>query len=388
MSESPAALRVLQLVQQPALRGAEVFAKQLSAALRERGHVTRTVYLYSSPESLLPLEPDDIVLDAPPRHPLERVGVNPVVALRLGRVIGGFEPDIVQLNGGRTVKYGAALGHLVRGRTWAIVYRNIGDPNYWVRGPFKRFAYSIGVFGSVDGIISLSEGSSAAFRDKFGVRAPLEVVPNGVSPTSLQPMRDRAPVRLELGTSPTAPVVLYVGNLSPEKRVDRLLAGFSRARAQAPEARLWILGEGQERSSLDRAIERLGLETCVVFVGQTQDVASYYAAADVFALTSDTEGIPGVLLEAAFLGLPIVATDVGLVRECVLDGESALLARPNEVSVGVALGRLLRDEGLRGRLGACGRQFVRERFMMSDIAGRYERFYRRILERLRNPGQA
>lgn len=369
---------MLQVVQQPALRGAEVFARQLSGALRARGHETKTVYLYAS-ESQLRIEPGDLVLGASPGHPLERVLVQPNVVFRLAKVVDGFEPDVVQLNGGRTVKYGAALRLLRRRGDWVGIYRNIGDPDFWVRGRLKRLVYRVGVFGGVDGIVALSERSAHVFETAFGVSAPIEVISTAVSPEDLIPSEERASVRRRTGTPETAPVVLCVANLAPEKRLDRLVSAFSKARTASPAARLWLVGDGPERSSLDRLVRRLGLDAYVSFEGATGDVASYYAAADAFALTSDSEGIPAVLLEAAYFGLPVVATDVGLVRGCVLDGESALLVRPDEGAVADAMDRLLRDPELRHRLGARGRLLVEERFLMSNVARRYELFYESVL---------
>lgn len=366
-------------MQQPALRGAEVFAQQLSRALGTLGHATRTVYLYPAVDSGLSLGPGDVVLGGSPRHPLERLLVQPGVLSRLRAAVLEFGPSVVQLNGGRAVKYGAVLRRIERRRSWVGVYRNIGDPEYWVRGRAKRFAYRAAVFSGVDGIVALSGRAASSFRDVFAVTAPIEVIPTGVSPEDRIPKRERDAVRAALGAPVGAPVVLYVGSLAPEKRLDRLVAAFDAASSAAPEARLWVVGDGPERGALEGRVRALGLDGRTSFVGLTDDVASYYAAADVFALTSDTEGIPGVLLEAAYFGLPVVATDVGLVRECVLDGQSALLAPPNDAAVGDALKRLLRDSGLRNRLGASGRLLVRRRFLMSDIARRYEAFYRRLL---------
>lgn len=374
-------------MQQPALRGAEVFAKQLSKALRARGHATKTVYLYSATDSGLPLGPGDVVLDASRAHPLERLLVQPGVVSKLKSLLTSFRPNVVQLNGGRAVKYGAALRHVDRRGPWVGIYRNIGDPEHWVRGRAKRFAYRVGVFSGVDGIVALSDGAAASFRNVFGVDAPIEVIPTGMSPEDLVPSLDRSEVRRAADTPMGAPVALYVGSFSPEKRLDRLVDAFARASRDVPDAHLWLVGDGPARPELERRVRDLGLAPRTSFVGSTPDVASYYAAADVFALTSDTEGIPGVLLEAAYFALPVVATDVGLVRECVLDEHSALLARPTDASVGDALTRLLRDPELRSRLGRRGRLLVEERFLMSDIAARYESFYRRVLSRRGRAGE-
>jgi glycosyltransferase involved in cell wall biosynthesis len=185
-------------------------------------------------------------------------------------------------------------------------------------------------------------------------------------------------VRERSRTPADALAVLYVGSFAPEKRLDRLLAGFSKAIGAIPSF-LWLVGQGAEQAALQRRAVALGIGDRVRFLGVRRNVASYYAAADVFAMTSDTEGIPGALLEAAYCRLPVVATDVGLVARCVLHGESGFLTACDDSEVGSALERLLADADLRRRFGERGRALVEERFLMSDVAGRYERFYERVL---------
>lgn len=375
---------MLQVVQQPALRGAEVFASQLSDALAERGHESRTLYLYALSGPQLALRRGDAVLAADSGHPLERLAVQPSVLRQIGRLVRGFRPDVIQLNGARTVKYGAALRHIERGARWVTVYRNIGDPTYWIRGPLKRLAYRHVVFSGVDGIVSLSERASAAFRDVFGVRQPVEVIPTGVSAKALMPREPRSAVRNRLGIPDDAKVVLYVGSLSKEKRPDRLVDAFAMLAGAVPAARLLVVGHGPERSAAGRQAQHLGLEGKVYFAGVTNDVASYYAAADLFALTSDTEGIPGALLEASYSGLPVVATNVGLVSDCVVDGETGFLVEPDAAAFAASMIRAFRDDESRLWLGEQGRRFVTERFLMSSVASRYEGFYERLLRSRRS----
>jgi glycosyltransferase involved in cell wall biosynthesis len=361
-----------------------VFASQLSEELVERGHEALTLYIYAVANTKLRIGEHDVVLGANPDHVLERVGVQPSVLFQMARVVREYAPDVIQLNGARTVKYGAALRHLERRAGWVTVYRNIGDPDYWIRGRAKRLAYRAGVFTGLDGIISLSSRASQAFRDVFGVRVPLDVIPTGVSPKYLEPMENRAAVRERLSTPSGARVVLYVGSLAPEKRLDRLVNAFRELANTSPEAHLWLVGEGPEHESVERRVRMLGLVDRVRFIGAAGNVASYYAAADVFSLTSDTEGIPGALLEASYSGLPVVATAVGLVSDCVVDGETGFLTNTNDVSVASALIRVLGDLERCRRMGDRGRELVRERFLMPDVARRYEAFYRRVLHARRS----
>ncbi|MBM4363336.1 MAG: glycosyltransferase [Deltaproteobacteria bacterium] len=371
-------MRVLGLVQQPALRGAEVFAAQLAETLRDAGHDARTLFLYDGRGAAPPLAPGDLCLHGDPGAPLERVFVGPATFRRLTRAVADAEPDVLLLHGARTLKYGALLSRVTPRRRFAAIYRNIGNPTDWLRAPLRRAAYRGVIYGALDGVVALSETSQRALRDELGVRAPVEVIPNGVSPAALAPRKPRGALREQLLTPEDAPVALFVGSLSREKRVDRLLRAFALTRAEAPEAHLWIVGEGPLRSELQALAGTLALGAAVTFCGSTSDIGSYYAAADVLALSSDTEGIPGVVLEAGHAGLPVVSTDVGSVRAAVTDGETGVLVpRDDEAALARALTALFRDRAARARLGGQAAVRVAREFTMDRIAARYLTFFER-----------
>jgi glycosyltransferase involved in cell wall biosynthesis len=105
----------------------------------------------------------------------------------------------------------------------------------------------------------------------------------------------------------TAPLLLAVGRLSPEKGFDLLLRAFSQLRKSIPEARLVIAGIGAQEASLKADSAALGLNSAVTFAGHIADPWLYYSAATLFVLPSRHEGMPNALLEAAAAGLPIVA---------------------------------------------------------------------------------
>lgn len=116
------------------------------------------------------------------------------------------------------------------------------------------------------------------------------------------------------------PVILSVGRLTSQKGFDVLIKAFSRVRKKRP-VRLLILGEGEERQKLEILVKQLGLEQDVRFLGFVQNPYSYIAHAALFALSSRWEGLPTVLIEALYLGIPIVATDCpGGSREILKDG--------------------------------------------------------------------
>ena len=116
------------------------------------------------------------------------------------------------------------------------------------------------------------------------------------------------------------PVVLAVGRLSEQKAFDVLIQAFSLVRKKRP-ARLLILGEGEDRLALEALILKLGIKQDVELMGFVQNPYAFMAHASLFVLPSRWEGLPTVLIEALYLGMPIVATDCpGGSREILRDG--------------------------------------------------------------------
>ena len=176
----------------------------------------------------------------------------------------------------------------------------------------------------------------------------------------------------------TVPTVVTVANLRPEKDQETLLRAFSSVRAELPEARLVILGDGPSRATLENLSQELGLTHAATFAG-TQDVWPFLASAHVFALSSLAEPLGIAAMEAMAAGLPVVATRVGGLPEVVQDGLTGLLVPARDPSaLGAALIRLLRDEALAREMGQRGRVVVQS-MTMSEMAGRYTELYRRLV---------
>jgi glycosyltransferase involved in cell wall biosynthesis len=359
-------MRILQISQRPQRRGAEVFAHQLSAELRRKGHEAAIAYLYPhSGDGMLPLENGDRLLDADEHHPLETlIGVQPSLVRGLRAIMEEFRPDVTQVNGARTVKYGALVRHLHKGVGGTIVYRNIGTVHDWVRGTRRKLFYKA-IFQGIDGVVAISRASMDALRPALPRRTPLTVISNAIDPGSLQPVVPREVLRASARTPSAATVALFVGSLAREKRLDRLIEAVLGARQRLPDLYLWIVGDGPLRAELERHVERVGISDVVRFFGARDDVASYYAAADLLALVSDTEGVPGVVLEAGYLSLPVIATRVGGVPECVLEGETGLLVSPGD------------HESLVRR----AREWVTAHHTMETIASKFVEFYQVVLGR-------
>src|SRR5207248_6637109 len=133
-----------------------------------------------------------------------------------------------------------------------------------------------------------------------------------------------------------------------------------------------LFGEGVLRPELERRVSELGLSGRFVMPGFRTDLDSLIGAADVVVLPSYTEGLPNVALEASAASVPVVATAVGGTPEAVADGDSGLLVPPGRPEAIAARAReLLRDAGLRARLGAAGRERMRTLFTFEAQAAAY-----------------
>ncbi len=376
-------LNILQIVQTPQRRGAEVFAYRLCRALELHGHRTGILYLYPySGEAPVPLRGNDRVLGGAIEHPLEAwLGWHPGLLGELGRAIEQFGPDIVQINGARTLKYGSLARRRARGAGWALVYRNIGNPDDWLRGFRRRFFYRHLVMKQVDAIVAVSRQSQAALSRHYSPRCRTVVIPTGVEGNGTRSAAASDALRRSLDTPPGVPLILFAGNISHEKRPDRLLDVFGGVQQRCPDAHLWIAGEGPELGAVRRRVMAENLASRVRLLGPRDDLEECLRAADLLVLTSDTEGIPAVILEAAMAGLPVVATEVGGISECVRNGDTGVLVDREDVEgfVGQVV-RLLGDAEARRRMGREARRWAQERFSMENVSGQYLELYESLLQ--------
>ena len=174
---------------------------------------------------------------------------------------------------------------------------------------------------------------------------------------------ESAALRRELRIPPAAPVVGSVFRFEEEKRPLFWLETAAIVARRFPEARFVLFGQGSMRSRMTETANRLGLRDRLLMPGVREDVLSAISVFDVFVLTSAGEGLPNVLLEAQWVGTPIVTTDVGGAREAVFEGQTGFVGPDDDADAIASLACcILADPDLRARAATAGPAFVRHRF--------------------------
>lgn len=205
---------------------------------------------------------------------------------------------------------------------------------------------------------------------------------NGIDLETHTRRRTVAEAKARLGVPPDRLLIGAAGRLSAEKGFDLLIRAFDRLLRDGVDVELVILGEGDERASLEALVAGLGRGDRIRLLGYRSDLPEWFEALDVFALSSLREALPNVLLEAMALEAPAVATRIAGVPRLVRDGENGLLIEPGSVDALVsALARLLRDPGLRDRLARAGRHTVETRYSFAARMDRLRVLYDQLLGR-------
>lgn len=192
--------------------------------------------------------------------------------------------------------------------------------------------------------------------------------------------RSSKKVREEFRINEDEKVIAYIGRLSAEKGPDIFVQVAQSILQKDSNVKFLIVGEGPLRSDLRKRVDALGLQDRIIFAGHRTDMEQVYAAIDILAITSFTEGLPNVLLEAFAHNKPVVSTRVGGTPEIISHGTNGFLVEPGRVD-GIAdcLRLLLSDPALARKMGSNGRKLIEEKLSFRKRTEKLEELYQTII---------
>jgi glycosyltransferase involved in cell wall biosynthesis len=246
----------------------------------------------------------------------------------------------------------------------------------------KRIIFNRLFLRDADRVVAVGESVKRALIANEGIPGGrIQVIYNGVRLADFEEdSRQREEVRRELGFGATTPVAIQVARLDYLKDHFTALRTAERVQRTIPEFQLLLVGEGPERAKIEEEIRSRGLTNTVRLLGLRTDVRRLLAAADLFLLTSISEGIPVTLIEAMSAKLPIVSTDVGGVPEVVTDGETGWTAPAGDdaqLAEGILCLLADRDEARAMALAGCRR--AEEQFSEQQMHDAYAALYEEML---------
>lgn len=330
----------------------------VEAAMGEEGYFSDSVRELGLPVHIVPslVQPLSVTKDAR-------------ALFELIQLIRRRKPDLVHAHTSKAGVIGRAAARLTgtpsifTAHTWcfaegtSLKWKLLGTPAEKVAARCCRF------------IINVSAANrELALRNGIAPADKLVTIHNGVpdEPHRAQPCGG-GPVR-----------IVMVARFVQQKAQDDLLRALSGINAALEVV---FAGDGPLRSQAEALAGQLRIADRVHFLGERRDIAELLASAHIFALPTHWEGFPLSVLEAMRAGLPVVASDVGGIREAVVTGETGLLVRPESVEeFRGALMQLIEQPALRGQMGAAGRARFERNFTFSAMCAKTVAIYNAVLQ--------
>jgi glycosyltransferase involved in cell wall biosynthesis len=225
-----------------------------------------------------------------------------------------------------------------------------------------------------DKVIAIGNDGAEFLRKRVKIpEHKLGIIRAGVDPGVYSQTKRQARAALKLGE--TAKVAVIVARLFPEKNHLMLLEAFAEVARRIDKAQLLIVGDGTERQAIENRIKQLNLENAVQLLGVRRDVPRLLAAADLFVLSSDREGLPIAVLEALAAGKPVVATAVGDLPAVVQDGETGRIVPPkNSSAFSEAMVEILTDLELSLKMEKNAKRAA-EAYSLQAMLKKFDRLY-------------
>lgn len=289
------------------------------------------------------------------------LSISTLCALR--RLIREYRPHIVQTSLPRANYWGRMAAALDRVPVIIAEEHAVADRSDWVRPVVERL-----LGPRTDCVIAVSHSvrRAVAGRDHASARRRTAVIRNPVNAARLQPHQTRERMRAALGVADDEFLVLHVGRMdrvSGAKGHDLLLQAAASLPPTCRRPVFLLLGDGPARPRLQALAENLEVADRVRFLGWQREVGDHLVAADLFAFPSRCEGMPIALMEAMWMGLPVIASDIPANREVTRRGRCGrLVPAHSPAALGEAIAALAEDDAACASLGHNARRYARHSF--------------------------
>lgn len=358
-------MRIIQLITRPQRRGAEIFAVQLAEQLILLGHEVWVISLLQGSGGLV-FSKDFIQLDFDGKAKLDLIGFR-----KLAAVIKNVSPDIVQANAADTLRY--AVGAMIFGSgDFKLIYRNANTISQFIKTK-RQLLFNRLLHNKVDGVISVSDHSMRDYQKLFNPKRIISV-PIGIDPLDIQ-------AKFGKTTFEEKGYLLFVGSLVPEKDPIGMLEIFKEIHKVYPQIRLKYLGSGPLEKRLIEKINLENLKDSIELIPNQSNIFPILSNAKALVMPSKIEGLPGVILEAMYCTIPVVAYGVGGIPEVLKTNGTGWCVEPgNSKKFEEAIAEVLNASSQEiDKITHAAKEFVLKNYPMDKIASRFDSFYLQLM---------
>lgn len=291
------------------------------------------------------------------------------------RLLKKGRPDVLHINSSKAGGLGALAARLagVPRIVFTVHGWAFNEPRSFIARQLILYMQWLTVLLS-DAVITVSRHDFIQGQRMLFAKKKMYLVHNGIETTSLL-SRDDARAQLGIPSHDENMWIGTIAELHPNKDLRSLVCACASPRVRG-KIRCITIGDGEERTALGAYVKECGVEDIVTFAGKMDNAAQLLSAFDIFVLPSVKEGLPYVLLEAGFAGLPTVATRVGGIPEIVDDGISGILVPPRSPeAIAEALAVLIENKEKAAQYGAALKKKVVEEFSLERMVQKTMEIY-------------
>ncbi len=352
-------MKIVHVVYSLEMGGAEILVVQLCRVQRSNGHDV-SVCVYTGLGPLLE------VLRAE-GFQIHVIGEGPVArtAIRFFRVFHKMQPDVVHCHNPAPTLQAAAAARLAGVETIVSTRHSLVAPPFDTRAEVTYNVISL----FCDWVVAICDATRENLRKTpFAQRNRITRVYNGVDGLVVSTPEDRP--------EKSGFTLLFVGRLAEIKDLPTMVKAVALAIPRVPGLQLWIVGHGIMREPLEALTHELGIADNVTFWGERLDVARFFSAADVFTMSSVSEGLPMSLLQAMSVGLPALVTNVGGMAEVVRNAHCGLYTPVGDSSaMADAIVELASNPGRRDVFACNAKTAYEEHFTLEHMEEAYMALY-------------
>ena len=334
-------MKIIQIMPEFGLAGAEIMAENLSYGLSNLGHEVVIVSFYNMETEIT----KRLLMHGFKLIYLDKVqGFDKSIITKLRKIFSEEKPAVVHTH--RYVLpyvFAASIGMPIK-----IIHtvHNIATKEV---GSKQQILQKIIFHSKKVTPVAISPIVKKSILERYDLREDqVPMIFNGID---LERCIPKAEYNLHEGGT-----ILHIGRFTTQKNHNRLIDAYEKVHHQFPQIRLKLIGSGELLDDIKKSIVDKGLESSVEFLGLQGNVYPFMNAADIFCLSSDYEGMPITLIEAMGTGLPIVSTNVGGIPDMIENGVSGQLVGLSDEELSTALVNYLKSKTLREKHGIAAKQ--------------------------------